>query len=105
MHLSKLFELVIIILCFFPLVQISESPIRTLLRSKMSKLLDYASAVQECHYYRKYWQLKQSQSLDCVYEKDNEFDLSAIKVMDQDAGATAGHLPMETLELQNSSMT
>ena len=71
----------------------------------MSKLLDYASAVQGCHYYRKYWQLKQSQSLDCVYEKDNEFDLSAIKVMDQDAGATAGHLPMETLELQNSSMT
>ena len=54
----------------------------------MLKLFEYASAVRGDHYYRKYWQLKESQSLDCVYEKHNPFDFFAIKVMEQDTGAT-----------------
>ena len=37
----------------------------------------------------------ESQFLDCVHEKVNTFDFFEIKVMDQDTGATVGHLPME----------
>ena len=61
----------------------------------MANLFEYSSAVQGFHYYRKYWNPKESQILDCVDEKDNQFDFLAIKVMDQDSEATVGHLPME----------
>ena len=59
----------------------------------MSKLFEYASAVREYHYYRKYWQPKDLQSLNCAHEEYNPFDFLAIKVV---------HV---TLELQNSSLT
>ena len=97
MQLSKSFELVIIILCFFFffLVHLSELLVRTFLRYKISKLFEFALAVWECHYYRKYWQPKESQSLDCIHEKNDLFDFFAIKVMDQDTGATVGHFLME----------
>ena len=62
----------------------------------MSKLFEYALAVPVYDYYRKYWQPKESQSLDFVHEKDNLFDFFTIKVMDQDAGAIVSHLPVET---------
>ena len=61
----------------------------------MSKLFEYASAVRGYHYYRQYWQPEESQTLDCAHEKDNPFDIFAIKVMDRNSGATVGHLPME----------
>ena len=47
---------------------------------KMSKLFEYPSAVRGYYYYRKYWQPKESQTLDCVHEKGNPFDYFAIKV-------------------------
>ena len=59
----------------------------------MSKLFEYSSAVRGYHYYRKYWQPKESQSLDCIYAEYNPFDFLAIKVV------------YVTLELQNSSLT
>ena len=61
----------------------------------MSKLFEYTSAVRGYHYYRQYWQPEESQTLDCAHEKDNPFDIFAIKVMDRNSGATVGHLPME----------
>ena len=61
----------------------------------MENLFEYSSAVRGFHYYRKYWNPKESQTLDCVHEKDNPFHFFAIKVMGQDSGATVGHLPME----------
>ena len=61
----------------------------------MANLFEYSSAVRGFYYYRKYWNPKESQTLDSVHEKDNLFDFFAIKVMDQDSGATVGHLPME----------
>ena len=61
----------------------------------MLKLFECASAVRGYHYYRKYWQLKESQSLECVYEKHNPFDFFTIKVMEQDTGPTVGHLLMD----------
>ena len=79
------------------MIQHSDLPVRTFLRSKMSKLFKYASAVRRYHDYRKYLQPKESQSLGYLYEKDNPFfDFFAIKVMDQDTGTTDGHLPMES---------
>ena len=62
----------------------------------MSKLFEYALAVPVYDYYRKYWQPKESQSLDFVHEKDNLFDFFTVKVMDQDAGAIVSHLAVET---------
>ena len=61
----------------------------------MSKLFECSSAVGGYHYYWKYWQPREYQSLDCVQEKGNPFDYFAIKVMDQDTGTTVGHLLME----------
>ena len=54
----------------------------------MSKLFKYASAVRGYHYYRQYWQPEESQTLDCAREKDNPFDIFAIKVMDRNSRAT-----------------
>ena len=61
----------------------------------MANLFECSSAVRGFHYYRKYWNPKESQTLDCVHEKDNPFDFFVIKVMDQNSGATVEHLPME----------
>ena len=61
----------------------------------MANLFEYSSAVRGFHYYRKYWNQKESQTLDCVHEKENPFVFFAIKVMYEDSGATVGHLPME----------
>ena len=61
----------------------------------MLKLFKCSSAVRGYHYYQKYWQPTESQSLDCVREKENPFNYFAIKVMDQATGATVGHWPME----------
>ena len=61
----------------------------------MSKPFEYASAVRGYHYYRHFWQPEESQTLYCAYEKENSFDIFAIKVMDRNSGATVGHLPME----------
>ena len=61
----------------------------------MANRFEYSSAVRGFHYYRKFWNPKESQTLDCVHQIDNLFDFFAIKVMDQESGATVGHLPME----------
>ena len=60
-----------------------------------SKLFEHASAVRGFHYFRRYWQPKPNQVLDCSHEKDNPYDFFAIKVCDIDSGTTVGHLPME----------
>ena len=41
---------------------------------------------------------KSRNPLDCVHEKVNPFDSLAIKVMDQDTGATVGYLPMQNFQ-------
>ena len=61
----------------------------------MANLFEQSLAVRSFHYYQKYWTPKESQTLYCVHEKDNPFDFFTIKVMDQDSGATVGHLRME----------
>ena len=63
--------------------------------AKVSSLFEYSSAVRGYHYYPNYWTPTESQKLDCVHERDNPFDFFAIKVMNQESGATVGHLPME----------
>ena len=60
----------------------------------MANLFEYSSAVRGFHYYRKYWNPKELQTLDCVHERDNPFDFFAIKVVDQDSGVIVGHLPI-----------
>lgn len=59
------------------------------------KLFEYHSAVHGYHYYKKYWQPTEGQTLDYRREKDNLFEFFAIKVMEQNSGKTVGHLPME----------
>ena len=38
------------------------------------KLLEYLSTVRGYHYYKKYWQAMDGQTLDCMRKKDNCFD-------------------------------
>ena len=61
----------------------------------MSKLCEYVSAVRVYHYYRQYWQPEESQTLDCAHDKDNPFEIFAIKVMERSSRATVGNLLKE----------
>ena len=67
-------------------------------------LFDYSSAVCGCHYYRRYWQPQPEQRLVCSHEKNNPYDIFAIKVTVLESGTTAGHLPMENSRLPSISL-
>ena len=59
------------------------------------KLFEYESTVRGYHYYRKYLQPQIQQKLVHSYEKDNPYDILALKVADIVLGMIVGHLPME----------
>ena len=54
-------------------------------------LFEYHSAVRGHHYYKKYWQPIDGQTLDFMREKDNPFYFFAKKVMEQNSGRTLEH--------------
>ena len=59
------------------------------------KVLELTAAVRAYHYYRKFWQSKPTQTLNCFYEEDNPFDPFAIKVCEVGKMDVVGHLPRE----------
>ena len=72
---------------------------------KMSaKLYKYPSTVTWYHYYRNYWQPVVGEELDFMYERDNPFDLLAIKIIKKTTGETVEHLPRENLRVTNYLM-
>ena len=54
-------------------------------------LFEYHSAVRGYHYYKKYWQPIDGQTLDFMREKDNPFYFFAKKVMEQNSGRILEH--------------
>ena len=59
------------------------------------KVLELTAAVCGYNYYRKLWQPKPSQTLNCFYEEDNPFDPFAIKVYEVGKSDVVGHLSRE----------
>ena len=59
------------------------------------KVLELTAAVRGYHCYRKFWQPKPSQTLNCFYEEDNPFDSFATKVCEVGKRDVVGHLPRE----------
>ena len=58
------------------------------------KILEFTAAIRGYHYYKRYWQPKEAEKLDCLHEVDNPFDVFAIKTGNSDKNIT-GHLPRE----------
>ena len=59
------------------------------------QVFEFTAVVRGFHYYRKIWNPKPRQILNCYHETDNAFDLFAIKVCEMDSENPFGHLPME----------
>ena len=55
---------------------------------------EFQSAVRGFHYYKRYWSPRLEEELFCSHERDNAFDVFAIKITDQ-CGNIRGHLPQE----------
>lgn len=68
------------------------------------KLHKYPSAARGYHYYGSYWQSIVGEELDSMYERDNIFDLFAIKVIKKTTVEMVGHLPMENSRVRKYLM-
>lgn len=58
------------------------------------KEIEFDAAIRGFHFYRNYWKPKANEKLLCSYERDNPFDVFAIRTCNDD-GDTVGHLPRE----------
>ena len=63
--------------------------------SQLENEVMFTYAVRGLHYYRKYWQLKSADILNCRHEQNDVFDRFAIKTIKTDFRRTVGHLPVE----------
>ena len=63
----------------------------------------FIAAFRGFHVYRKVWQPLENESLDCLHEPDNIYDMFAIKTCRNDCngkrGRIVGHLPIEVSRL------
>ena len=58
------------------------------------KNIEFTAAICGYHLYKRYWQPKQAQRLECLHEVDSPFDVFAIKTVNSNK-VIAGHLPRE----------
>ena len=58
------------------------------------KILNFTAAVRDFHYYQKIWSPKEGEVLSCYHERDNAFDVFALKTESKNS-STVGHLPRE----------
>ena len=58
------------------------------------KNIEFTAAIRGYHSYKRYWQPKEAERLECLHKVDNPFDVSAIKTGNSDKVIT-GHLPRE----------
>ena len=75
-----------------------------LLRDNMAfETLRFIAAIRGFHVYRKVWQPLENESLDCLHEPDNIYDMFAIKTCQNDSngerGRIVGHLPIKVSRL------
>lgn len=60
-----------------------------------NKVLVFSSAVRGFHVYRDVWNPYENEELECRFEKNNIFDMFAIKTCRIENNETVGHLPRE----------
>ena len=58
------------------------------------KVLKLTASVRGFHYYQRIWSPKKGEKLNCYHERNNAFDIFAIKT-ESENGSTVGHLPRE----------
>ena len=56
------------------------------------KTHSFTAAVRGFHYFRRFWQPKENDKLDCLHEPGNAFDRFAMKTVNE-KGEIVGHLP------------
>ena len=60
------------------------------------KSIVFSVAVKGRHVYKMSWQPQEGKILECLYEENNRYDVSSIKVCKSNNGqSVVGHLPME----------
>ena len=62
--------------------------------STTKKILNFTAAVRGFHYYQKIWLPKEEEILNCYHERDNAFDVFAIKTGSKN-GSAVGYLPRQ----------
>ena len=58
------------------------------------KDIEFTAAIRGYHFYKRYWQLKEAERLECLHKVDNRFNVFAIKTVNSDKVIT-GHFPRE----------
>ena len=66
--------------------------------STTEKIINFTAGVRGFHYYKKLWSPREGEILNCYYERDNAFDVFAIKTESKN-GSTVGHLPREVFRI------
>ena len=59
------------------------------------KILVFSAAIRCFHIYSDVWQTKENKKLSCAHDKQNPFDMFAIKTFRLEDGKVVGHLPRE----------
>ena len=60
-----------------------------------NKILVFSSAVRGFHVYRDVWNPCENEELECLFERNNLFDMFAIKTCCTEDRLRVGHLPIE----------
>ena len=48
------------------------------------KNIEFAPAIRGYHFYKRYWQPKEAERLECLHEVDNPFDVFEIKAVNSE---------------------
>ena len=76
--------------------QINLDKPRGYLEAKMAtRVVSFKSAVRGFHVYRNCWNPQENEVLNCFHESNNQFDMFAIQVCQQETNKRVGHLPIE----------
>ena len=60
-----------------------------------NKNLVFTAAVRGFHVYKTNWKPQEGESLNCIHEENNPYDVFSMKICKPDTNEIVGHLPME----------
>ena len=56
---------------------------------------DFVCAIRGYHYYRRFWNPVINDTMNCLHDRGNPFDVFAIKTCQRESFEAVGHLPRE----------
>ena len=65
--------------------------------------IEFTDAIRGYYFYKRYWQPKEAERLECLHEVDNPFGVFAIKAVNLDK-VIAGHLPRKISRVTKFSL-